>query len=84
MVRKTASGAYDDARATLEIFTASVGLKLALMSNAMDHAFIERLAKQANVAEFFDPLVSSAQIYVSQTRPACLSADFECLANSAE
>lgn len=53
--------AYDDARATLEILRAR-GLKLALMSNAMDHAFVERLARDANVAEFFDPLMSSAQI----------------------
>lgn len=53
--------AYDDARATLENLRAR-GLKLALLSNATDQAFIERIAQQAHLAEFFDPLLSSAQI----------------------
>jgi 2-haloalkanoic acid dehalogenase type II len=53
--------AYDDARATLENLRAR-GFKLALMSNATDHAFIERIARNGNIAEFFEPLLSSAKI----------------------
>lgn len=60
--------AYDDARATLEILKTQ-GLKLALMSNAMDHAFTERLVQMANLTEFFDPLVSSAQIAYRKPDP---------------
>lgn len=52
---------YTDARATLEHLR-DRGLKLALLSNATDHAFIERLMQNAGLAEFFDPLLSSAKI----------------------
>lgn len=52
---------YPDARATLESLRGR-GLKLALLSNATDHAFIERIARSGNLAEFFDPLLSSAKI----------------------
>ncbi len=53
--------AYEDARALLEILRAR-GLKLALLSNATDHALIERMTRNAELAEFFDPLLSSAKI----------------------
>lgn len=53
--------AYDDARATLENLRGR-GLSLALMSNATDHALIERLACSGKLAEFFNPLLSSAQV----------------------
>lgn len=53
--------AYEDARRTLERLRER-GLKLALLSNATDHTFIERIAANARLAEFFHPLLSSAQI----------------------
>lgn len=52
---------YEDAHATLELLRAR-GLKLALLSNATDHGFIERIAHSGNLAEFFDPLMTSAKI----------------------
>lgn len=52
---------YPDARATLEILRAR-NFKLAILSNATDHDFIERIARNGNLAEFFDPIVSSAKI----------------------
>jgi putative hydrolase of the HAD superfamily len=52
---------YADARDTLAELRAR-GYKLAAMSNATDHAFIERIARNGGIAEFFDPLVSSAKI----------------------
>lgn len=52
---------YADARPTLETLRAR-GLKLALLSNAMDHAAILRMVQGGNLTEFFDPLLSSAQI----------------------
>lgn len=53
--------AYPDARATLKELRA-LDLKLALMSNATDHTFIERIARNGMVAEFMHPLLSSAKI----------------------
>lgn len=53
--------AYADTLATLEILR-DRGLKLALLSNATDHAFVERLSRNAAIADFFDPLLSSAKI----------------------
>jgi 2-haloalkanoic acid dehalogenase type II len=53
--------AYDDAQATLQTLRAR-GLKLALLSNATDHAAIERMARNQDLAHFFDPLLSSAKI----------------------
>jgi FMN phosphatase YigB (HAD superfamily) len=35
---------------------------MALLSNATDHALVERLARNGDLAEFFDPLLSSAKI----------------------
>ncbi|HZQ05008.1 MAG TPA: HAD family hydrolase [Anaerolineae bacterium] len=52
---------YHDVRATLEQLKAR-GLRLAVMSNATDHAFVQRITQQAGIAEFFDPLISSAGI----------------------
>ncbi len=60
--------AYPDARATLENLRAR-GLKLALLSNATDHALIERLARNGDMAEFFDPLLSSAKISYRKPDP---------------
>jgi putative hydrolase of the HAD superfamily len=57
---------YADARATLAELRAR-GYQLAVMSNATDHAFIERIAHNGGVAEFFEPLLSSAKI--SQRKP---------------
>lgn len=59
--------AYDDAQATLEALRAR-GLKLALLSNATDHGFIERVAGNGKLAQYFDPLLSSAKI--SHRKPA--------------
>lgn len=59
---------YEDARVTLENLRAR-GLNLALLSNAMDHAFIERLVRNAGLAEFFDPLLSSAKISYRKPDP---------------
>src|SRR5581483_4574762 len=53
--------AYSDGPATLEQLKAR-GLRLAVMSNATDHGFVRRIAQQAGIAEFFDPLISSAGI----------------------
>jgi 2-haloalkanoic acid dehalogenase type II len=53
--------AYADAASTLDLLKAR-GLKLALLSNATDHALIERIARNGKLAEFFDPLLSSAKI----------------------
>lgn len=52
---------YADARPTLETLRAR-GLKLGLLSNAMDHLAVLRMLERGNLTEFFDPLVSSAQI----------------------
>ena len=60
--------AYDDARATLENLRAR-GLKLALLSNATDHALIERMARNGAIAEFFGPLLSSAKISFRKPDP---------------
>ncbi len=53
--------AYPDARATLENLRTR-GLKIALLSNATDHGFVERIAQNGNLVEFFDPLMTSAKI----------------------
>lgn len=60
--------AYPDARAALAQLKAR-GFKLALLSNATDHAFIERIARNTGVAEFFDPLYSSAGIRYRKPDP---------------
>lgn len=59
--------AYDDAQATLDALVGR-GLKLALLSNATDHGFIERIAQNGKLAQYFDPLLSSAKI--SHRKPA--------------
>ena len=59
---------YEDARATLEALRGS-GLKLALLSNAMDHASILRMLERGSLSEFFDPLLSSAQISYRKPDP---------------
>lgn len=53
--------AYADARATLQELR-DRGLKLALLSNAMDHGAVMRMVERGNLTEFFDPLMSSAQL----------------------
>lgn len=53
--------AYPDTIPTLELLKVR-GLALGLLSNAPDHAFIERLAREAEIDSFFDPLLSSALI----------------------
>lgn len=60
--------AYADARETLMNLRAQ-DFKLALLSNATDHAFIERIARRGAVAEFLDPLLSSALISVRKPDP---------------
>jgi 2-haloalkanoic acid dehalogenase type II len=52
---------YPDASETLERLKRS-GLKLALLSNATDQAFIEKIAQASGIAEFLDPLLTSAAI----------------------
>lgn len=59
---------YADARETLRNLRAQ-DLKLALLSNATDHAFIERIARNGGVAEFLDPLLSSAKISLRKPDP---------------
>lgn len=59
---------YADARATLEQLRER-GLKIALLSNAMDHAAILRMVESANLTEFFDPLLSSAGISHRKPNP---------------
>lgn len=60
--------AYADARETLRNLRAH-GFQLALLSNATDHAFIERIARRGGFAEFMDPLLSSAKISVRKPDP---------------
>lgn len=59
---------YADARETLRKLRAQT-LRLALLSNATDHAFIERIARNGAVAEFLDPLLSSAKISIRKPDP---------------
>ncbi len=51
--------AYDDARTTLEQLRAR-GLKIAVFSNATSQAWVEHICRTRNIAEFFEPLLSSA------------------------
>lgn len=60
--------AYADAHETLRNLRA-MNLKLALLSNATDHAFIEQIARNGGVAEFLDPLLSSAKISLRKPDP---------------
>lgn len=60
--------AYADARDTLQNLRGQ-GFRLALLSNATDHAFIERIARRGGVAEFLDPLLSSAKISIRKPEP---------------
>lgn len=60
--------AYADARETV-MNLREMNLKLALLSNATDHAFIERIARNGGVAEFLDPLLSSAKISFRKPDP---------------
>lgn len=59
---------YADARPTLQTLRER-GLKLALLSNAMDHLAVLRMLERGNLIEFFDPLVSSAQISFRKPDP---------------
>ncbi|MBI4671818.1 MAG: HAD family hydrolase [Chloroflexi bacterium] len=59
---------YPDAIATLEILRER-GLKLALLSNATDHAWIERNTRKSQLAGFLDPLLSSAKISFRKPDP---------------
>jgi putative hydrolase of the HAD superfamily len=52
---------FHDVRATLEILR-DRGYKLGVLSNATDHALVERLTRNAKIAEYFDPLLTSAKI----------------------
>lgn len=52
---------YPDVSATLKELRAQ-GYKLAALSNASDHVFIEHITARGGIQEFFDPLLSSAKI----------------------
>lgn len=53
--------AYADVIATLKELRAQ-GYKIAALSNASDHVFIEHITARGGIQEFFDPLLSSAKI----------------------
>lgn len=59
---------YEDTRATLESLKA-MGLKLAIFSNASDHSFVQRIAQRAGIAEYFDPILSSAGLELRKPDP---------------
>jgi HAD superfamily hydrolase (TIGR01549 family) len=52
---------YPDARGTLDILQ-DRGLKLGLLSNASDHASVERIARRGGVSNFLNPFLSSAAL----------------------
>ncbi len=52
---------YKDTQVSLAVLK-ELGYKMALLSNATDHAHVVQLARNAEIEEFFDPLLSSALI----------------------